>query len=209
MFAAQRTPSCRRATRGSGRRQGGAALLFALMALAVMMVATLALLRAVDTSQRAAGSLADRRDQMNQTDLAVAAALARFTGGGALVADAARQANLQAANYSATMLAVNANGIPLALLANDAGFNAAFSSANDIAGPAGTLLRYVIDRLCVAGTAAPSTDNCMVYQPSADKGGSHRVAKAGTTVQWVYRISVRVRDTRRNTLTFAQTTVGA
>jgi hypothetical protein len=94
------------------------------------------------------------------------------------------------------------------LLANDATFAVTGSVGNDISAPGGLQIRYVIDRLCTA-TGAASTGRCAVYQRSGDKGGSSRVVKAGTTAMWVYRISVRVRDSQKNTLTFVQTTLGA
>jgi Tfp pilus assembly protein PilX len=192
--------------------QRGVVLIFALIAMVLIMISTVALVRRVDSAQGAAGAMATKRDLMNQSDLGVVKALALFSAG-ALATDTLRETTSVAANYSAFTLATNASGIPTALLANDATFGVTGNTNNDIAAPGGLEIRYVIDRLCTATgaqvTGAPSTGKCAVYQRNGDTGGSSGVKKAGTTVMWVYRISVRVRDPQKKTLTFVQTTLGA
>jgi len=207
-----RRAALRPALQARRHRQHGVVLIFALIAMVLIMISTIALVRRVDSAQDAAGAMATKRDLMNQSDKGVTKALALFSAG-ALATDLLRETTNVAANYSAFTLATNASGIPAALLANDATFATTGNVLNDIPAPGGLKIRYVIDRLCTAiGTAvtAPaSTANCAVYQRNGDKGGSSRVVKAGTTAMWVYRISVRVRDTQKNTLTFVQSTLGA
>ena len=191
--------------RARRQRQRGVVLIFALIAMVLIMISTVALVRRVDSAQGAAGAMATKRDLMNQSDRGVTAALALFSAG-ALATDALRETSNKLANYSASTLPTNASGIPTALLA-DATF-ALSGTAADITAPGGLLIRTVIDRLCTVPGPA-STSRCAVYQRSGDKGGSGRVAKAGTTAMWVYRISVRVLDQQKKTLTFVQTTLGA
>ncbi len=200
------SPSTRRAQRG-------AVLLFAMIALVVLLIGTVALMRSMNTSLFTAGNFGFKRDLTNQGERAMTAVL-ELVQSGALGNDGARQANAAANNYSASVLAANAQGVPLALL-TDGAFAAVGVSSNDIAlADMGVTVRYVIDRLCVA--AGPATqDGCTlagnVIPPSssasellrAEDGSSG--GQGAVVPQVVYRVSIRV-DGPRRTQSFFQST---
>jgi Tfp pilus assembly protein PilX len=95
------------------RKQKGVALFIALIALVVLMIAAIALVRSTDTAQLISGNLAVKRDLTHESELALQAALANFNG--ALAGEGARWTDLASANYSASVLASNNQGIPTAL----------------------------------------------------------------------------------------------
>lgn len=202
----------RPAARGR-RAQRGAVLLFAMIALVVLLIGTLALMRSMNTSLFTAGNFGFKRDLTNQGERAMTAVL-DLVQTGALGNEAARQSNVAASNYSASVLATNPQGVPLALL-TDGVFAGVGVSGNDIAlADMGVTVRYVIDRLCVA--AGPATqDGCtlagdllpagssaseLLRAEDGSSGGAGAVAP-----QVVYRVSIRV-DGPRRTQSFFQTT---
>jgi len=213
------TPSIFRARPGRPVRPArparrGAMLLMALIALTILLIGATAIVRSMNTSMSNTGNLAFKRDLTNQAERAADTVMTTLRTG-ALAVDTARQNNLQASNYSATMLPTNAQGIPTALLATDAAFGAAWSTANDIAvtGQAITL-RWVLDRLCVNNGAADEshctmTDAGTTSSDSASQRNSAQNA-SGTGLgalqrQVVYRLSIRATGPR-NTQSFLQTT---
>lgn len=195
------------------RAQRGAVLLFAMIALVVLLIGTLALMRSMNTSLFTAGNFGFKRDLTNQGERAMATVL-DMVQTGALGNDAARQANASASNYSASVLATNAQGVPLALL-TDAAFAAVGATGNDIAlADMGVTVRYVIDRLCVA--AGPATqDGCTLagnLLPAGSSSSELLRAEDGSSggvgavaPQVVYRVSIRV-DGPRRTQSFFQST---
>jgi type IV pilus assembly protein PilX len=188
----------------SGRRaQRGAVLLFALIALVVLLIGTVALMRSMNTSLFTAGNFGFKRDLTNQGERAVAAVL-DLVQTGALGSDAAREASAAARNYSASILPTNGEGIPLALL-SDAAFAAVGAAGNDIsAADMGVTVRYVIDRLCVAtGPATPAS--CAVFSPPPQGGSSGAKDHDEPPTRFVYRVSIRV-DGPRRTQSFFQST---
>jgi hypothetical protein len=197
-------------------RQRGVVLLFALVALVVMLIASVALVRSFNTTLFTAGNIAFKRDLLNQGERVVPVVLAQMTTG-VLAAPAARAASAPANNYSATILPSNAQGIPMALL-TDAGFAAVGVAGNDIVVPDQKVtLRYVVDRLCDSGglDTALGSDHCNLASEGAPLGGSGSElqraenASAGGSgavpQQVVYRLSIRVNGPR-STQAFFQTT---
>lgn len=195
------------------RAQRGAVLLFAMIALVVLLIGTAALMRSMNASLFNVGNFAFKRDLTNQGERAIATVL-DMVQTGALGGAVARQGNAKASNYSATILPTNDQGIPLALL-TDAVFANVGVSSNDIAqNDMGVTVRYVIDRLCVG--AGPATqDGCtlagntlpagtssseLLRAEDSSSGGSGAVP-----LQVVYRISIRV-DGPRRTQSFFQST---
>lgn len=184
------------------QRQKGVVLFIALIALVVLMIAAVALVRSTDTAQMIAGNLSIKRDLTHESEQAVQAALANFSGTGALASESARLNNVSSANYSASVLASNGLGIPLTLLqAATTGETAAYNS--------GVTYRYVIDRMC---PAAGVVNNCQSLTAatnnfindvdvSANAGHGLGTRDLGA----IYRISVRVTDAR-GTQSFFQTT---
>jgi hypothetical protein len=133
---------------------------------------------------------------------------------GALGTEGARQANATANNYSASVLAANAQGVPLALL-TDAAFAAVGVAGNDIQlADMGITVRYVIDRLC-AGAGPATQDSCTLAGNTIPAGSSSSEllraedgSSGGTGAvvpQVVYRVSIRV-DGPRRTQSFFQST---
>ena len=190
------------------RRQKGVVLFVALIALVVLMIAAVALVRSTDTAQMIAGNLAIKRDLTHESEAAVQAAIARFTGTGTLAAEAARWNDVSSANadYSATALSTSPQGIPFALMqATVAGETAGYNS--------GVTYRYMIDRMCPqSGSPSLPTAYCINGSTKADVFISdiNTSANAGAGLPKknegvVYRISIRITDAR-STQSFFQTT---
>jgi hypothetical protein len=188
-------------------------MLYALIALLIMLIGAMAMVRSMNTAMFNAGNLGFKRDLANQAERAMAVALDLMQTG-ALATEAARQASDSTRNYSANLLAVNAQGVPLALI-DGTQFSNAGQASNDIvvSGQALTI-RYVIDRLCsTTGAADPS--RCVMAENAVPSGSSSSEllraedSSAGGSgavpQQAVYRISVRV-DGPRNTQAFFQST---
>jgi hypothetical protein len=180
-------------------------MLIALIALLLLTIAAVAMVRAFGTTSVLAGNLAFRRDLTNQGERALLAARQAFVAG-ALNAEAAREADLPAANYFATRLESNSQGVPLVLV-KDSLFSAkGLTAGNDIADSgAGVSLRYVIDRQCIAA-GAYSDGSCAVSEGAQDGGGTNWLRKPGGESRPVYRVTVRV-DGPHNTQAYLQTTL--
>lgn len=182
----------------------GVALVITLIALVVLLIGSVALLRALDTSTALAGNLAFRRDLTNQGERAIAEVRQQFLSGG-LSSATARETGLATANYVAARLPANDSGVPLVLLNDDAFAAAGMSAANDLVdGQAHVTLRYVIDRLCTA--AGPFDEaTCVAAPATGDTGGTDWLRKPDGEAGPVYRVTVRV-DGPRATQAFLQTT---
>jgi Tfp pilus assembly protein PilX len=113
----------------SCKSERGIVLIFALVTLVIMMIGAVAISRSLSSNQFAIGNIGFKRDMTNQTERAVQAAMAAFGASGALANVNLRNANLPAANYSATLLPTNTQGIPLALL-SDSTFNTVGQAGN-------------------------------------------------------------------------------
>jgi type IV pilus assembly protein PilX len=173
-----------------------------------------AMIRSMNTSLFNAGNLGFKRDLTNQAERASAAVITALQSG-ALALEATRQASQLAENYSATMLPVNAQGIPRALL-SDGPFAAVGVTARDIDVPdQGVQLRYVVDRLCQNTGVADSSHCTMADRGTPDSRDSSDLSGAGDTSASgagavprvvVYRLSIRVTGPR-NTQAYFQTTL--
>jgi len=182
--------------------QRGVVLIYTLIILLILTIGAVALMRSTQTSLFSAGNLAFRRDLVNQGEQATASVVAAFKTG-VLSSSASTQSDNQAANYSSTMLAGNAEGVPNALL-NDTTFAAVATSANDIVGATPDVtIRYVIDRMCSV-TGASFAANC-VQSTASPTGGQIPGNGLPPPSATVYRLSVRVSGAR-NTQVFLQTT---
>ena len=199
------------------RDQRGIVLVFALITLVIMMIGAVALSRSISNSQSSVANIGFKRDLANQGEWAVQQAMTAVRAGGALQNVTTRNASLQSANYSATLLSTNSQGIPLALL-SDSLFTAIATTANDFS-PAGSgvQIRYLVDRLATAaGTCSPST--CSMANQQVFGGNSSEWISAqnnsgaagsnlgsAVTPQPIYRVTIRVKGPR-NTLSFFQST---
>lgn len=185
------------------RSQRGVVMIITLLALVLLLVGAVALVRSMTTSTLISGHLAIKRDLQNQAERGIATAVAQLKSG-SLVGETARESNLAGANYSAAALASNAEGIPNVLI-KDSTFTTANFAAGDITdADTGIEVRWVIDRQCTA-TGAFSSARCQFMFSEPDKGGSDFLRKPGGEARAMYRITVRVKDTRRNTLSYVQT----
>lgn len=185
----------------SSRRQRGAALIFTLVALIILLAGGVAIMRSMNSNLDNAGNLAFRRDLINQGEAAVAKALDAVFPQGASATGTA----LTAVNYSPAPLPANAQGIPLALL-SDTEFAKNGRAANDLTGRDGVKVRYVIERLCTVATETAveqGLQNCVAF--SRDSGGGSHYLRDGAKppVEPVYRVSARVTGPR-NTQVFIQ-----
>jgi type IV pilus assembly protein PilX len=189
----------------SAARQQGVVLIFSLIVLLILAIGAVALMRSVDTSQVSAGNLAFHRDLVNQGEQAVATVMTEFKTNGPPLGGATT-ASMQSANYSATTLPTNTQGVPLVLL-DDAAF-ALIATAPDLVGrTSDVLIRYVVDRLC---TPTPltviATSNACVQSTGLPTGGTaNRNTAVAPPSATVYRVSVRITGPRL-TQAFLQTT---
>ena len=202
-----RTTSSPASARAGQVKQRGVVLIFAMIALIILLVGAVAMVRSISTSLFTAGNYGFKRDLANQGERTMSTVVALFSTG-ALNTAAAREASAVANNYSAVILNSNARGIPETLLATDALF--AGNTANDISVPnQGVTIRYVIDRLC---TSAGSVDSARcalgtvgeaagVNSQDLAVGTSGGVSVAGkksaSPIRPVYRVSMRVIGPRR------------
>jgi type IV pilus assembly protein PilX len=188
------------------RPQRGVVMLFGLIALLIMMLGAVAMLRSTSTTLTNTGNLGFKRDLTNQGERAVDIVLTLMKTG-ALSTDAARQATSTASNYSATLLASNAQGLPTVLV-DDAAFGGAGSAGNDITvADMGVTLRWVVDRLCV-NTGVATTSHCTMTDAGQPLGCSASDCFNLDNLipqQVVYRLSIRVTGPRA-TQAFMQST---
>ncbi len=192
---ANRTP------RGLPRRQSGVILFITMIALLILMISGIALVRSFDNSMIQSGNIAFKRDLVNQSERGISAAVIALNSG-ALSTDAARQATLTSANYSATTLASDSHGIPT-ILSQPSTWT--MSTGNDITDSTSqATIRYVIDRMCTT-TGAETQANCVYLVPKVSGGDSREQRATPSALQIVYRISVMV-TLPNNTQTFVQTT---
>lgn len=183
--------------------QKGVVLFVAMIALVVLMIAAVALIRSTDTAQLISGNLAIKRDMTHESEQAVAAAIAQFSG--TLVSETTRWNDASSANYFSAALA-STNGIPTILL-KDA------TTSETAAYNTGVTYRYVIDRMCPTSGNPAVIVGCQSPSSKADAGISdiNAGANAGAGLPKknpgaVYRISVRLTDSRQNQ-SFFQTTL--
>jgi len=184
----------------------GVVMLFGLIALLIMMIGAVAMLRSTSTTLTNTGNLGFKRDLTNQGERAVDVVLSLMKTG-ALSTDAARQATSVASNYSATLLATNAQGLPTVLV-DDTAFGAAGSAGNDITvADLGVTLRWVVDRLCV-NTGSATVTHCTMTDAGQPIGCSASDCFNLDNLipqQVVYRLSIRVSGPR-STQAFMQST---
>jgi type IV pilus assembly protein PilX len=193
----------------SGVHQRGVVLIFSLIVLLILAIGAVAVLRSVNSSLLSSGNLAFHRDLVNQAEEAVSTVMTEFKTNGPPLSTSPTTVSLPAANYSATTLPTNAQGVPLALLDN-----AAFAlvatpglvpAGNDIPGRTSDVtIRYVIDRLCT-NLGAASSPNCVQSTGLPTGGTANRNTAVAPPSATVYRISVRI-DGPRNTQAFLQST---
>lgn len=183
------------------KSQSGVVLVVALMALVIMLLASVALIRSTNTNLLIAGNMAFKRDLINQAERAIPVIKAKLITGGVLGGELTRHNNLISNNYYATIQANNPSGIPNVL------FAVADNNANNITDAAsGVTVRYVIDRMCLA-TGEPIEKTCTMGGFSGNGAGCSSIPCVGPGgINYpVYRITLRITGPR-NTESYLQTT---
>jgi Tfp pilus assembly protein PilX len=186
-------------THVSPARERGVVLIFTLIVLLIMTIGAVGLLRSMNSSLFSAGNLAFRHDLVNQGEQAISNVL-QSVQTGALAN--ATTADLPAANYSATTLATNVQGVPTALLSNTA--PTSMTAADIVGATPDVKIRYVVDRLCNTAGAA-STASCVQFVANPLGGTALPTAGVPAPSATVYRLSVRVSGPRKTQI-FLQTT---
>lgn len=201
-------------------RQRGVVLLFALIALLIMMIGAVALVKSFNTSLLNTGSLAFKKDLVHRNEAAIARVLTRARQPGSLMNPAIAAATFPDMNYSPRILAYNEQGIPNLLLVDDYTFNSTgFTHMNnDIdLGVDQIKLRFVIDRQCSAAGLASvlGATQCIPAGEGGQDGGSSDTpiraenessgGAGGVTIVPIYRLTIRAIGPK-GTLAFYQTT---
>jgi Tfp pilus assembly protein PilX len=194
--------------------QRGVVLLYGLIVLAIMLIGAAAMVRSMNTSLVNAGNIGFKRDLTNQAERAAAAALTLLQSG-ALSTATARENNSTANNYSASILATNAQGLPTVLF-SDSAFAGVGVATNDIEDTDQAIrMRWVIDRLCTTDGAADPTRCTLANDPvPTGSSGSDIINAIDSTSggagalqrRVIYRVSIRVTGPR-STQAFFQTTL--
>ncbi len=167
------------------KMQSGVVLIFALMALVILLIACIALIRSTDTNLILAGNLAFKRDVINQAELAIPSIKAKFETG-VLSKETGRQKDIPSSNYYATIQENNRNHIPNVLM------RVADDNANNIVDPnSQVIVRYVIDRMCLTAGEI-SSKSCSFGDSTTDPGGTNvSPRKAQGKDIPIYRVSIR------------------
>jgi len=189
----------------SFHRQRGVIMVIAMITLAVLLIGAAAAMKSMNVTLASVGYFGFKREMTNQSERAVRVATTALSPGGALSATAARWTSNAAQNYSATMLASDASGIPLVMLdtTTAASLSGLGSAANEIklAGDNVTV-HYLIDRLCL-NTGAFNPATCQMVGRANNFGSNPNNPKP--LPQPAYRITVRVTGPH-NAYSFYQST---
>lgn len=191
-----------------GKTSRGAALIFALIVLASMLLAGVALMRSVDTSMVIAGNLAFRQATTAAGDTGIETAIAWLEDHNA---DSTLQYNVVASGYIATRQDPNPAVGSQPAQSWDAFWSATLVPAGHVraleSDATDNRVSYVIHRLC-NNTGPTNVAACWSTSSAVSSGNSKG---AGFTApvslgQVYYRITVRI-DGPRNTLSYVQAVV--
>jgi Tfp pilus assembly protein PilX len=179
-------------------RERGVVIFFALIALVVILVSTVALLRSVDTGTLLAGNLAFRQRAVQSADAAVE-----------------RSRNWLIANAAGTVLYADIPGSGYYAERQDpARWDTYFSAASlptSFTDASGNQITYVIHRLCtLAGDPSSTANSCVSTLGSTAQGSGNSQAggrvSVNTAVHFFYRVTVQV-TAPRSTSSYVQTVI--
>jgi type IV pilus assembly protein PilX len=186
--------------------QRGVVLIFALIVLVALIVASIALVRSVDITTQIAGNLAYRQAGVQAADSGMELARKWLISGGIdLTTD-----------HSPSYYSTWNGGIPTGSVAFDPStFDWTGKSALPV-DAAGNTVVYVVHRMCqLPGDPGDPNKNC-VNAPTSSSGNSNRIKEGGefacvgtnciTSNNPYYRITVRVTGPR-NTVTYVQAVI--
>jgi type IV pilus assembly protein PilX len=199
-------------SRHNAHRERGVVLFIALIVLLALMLASVALVRSVDSASLIAGNLAFKQASVQAADFGIEAAAAALpdiiTAG--VNTDVTPTGGPPAYWYYGTRRATDANGVPMATPegpGTPATIN--WASVPVAAAVAGNTVRIVIDRLCSNPT--PSVEDIEIYcfyDGAADDGSRDINKPAIKSVPTVYyRVTAQVTGPR-NTLSMVQAILG-
>lgn len=179
-------------------RQRGVVVFIALIVLVVMTLASLGLIRSIDTATLVAGNLASKQVSLHTADIGTEAAVNELGTFITTSADAYYPSGCQgngSCRYFPIMQTLNAQGAPSTInWTNVAAVTNTYSGHGAI--PAGYSVRYVVERLC-SGTL-PITNlasNCYAMAPADDEGSKKVGAPVFTSPSNIYyRATIRVSD---------------
>jgi Tfp pilus assembly protein PilX len=174
-------------------QQSGLVLIVTLLALLILMLASVALIRSTDTNLQIAGNMAFKMDAMNQAERALPQIQQMFKAG-VLNAQAARHETNAANNYYATVQASNESEIPNVLFT---------TNTNTITGAGGVTIRYVIDRMCLVEGQRPTPQSCALASANIPSGGG--IDGEIGNIFPVYRLTLQATGPK-NTEAYLQTT---
>lgn len=187
---------------GWRRGQRGTALPIALIMVTVMAMASIGLVRMIDSSTLLARNASFQRDAVNRNQIAIRAAITEFeVAAGSHFAmlrntetDALGQTSGLA--YSATTLPTDSAGIPLALK-DDAALAAQFGTlASTSAIDSGEAMRtvYMIERLC--SLEEPAADNHCAMSSTRVPDHCSRCSSVSSPRTPVFRVTARTNGPR-------------
>ena len=190
------------------RAQRGFVLVVTLIVLAAMSLAAVALVRTVDTSTLLARNISFKRDALNRSDVAIEAAINQFRSTGYFTAGTNTTTSDQTRNFSAIMVATDADGVPTVMKSADSAGKftggqmgtagpSAISSSFDL----GMMPIYFIERMCTA-IGDPSIENC-ASNGRAAAGGTQSNDRPPQIFPPMFRITARVTGPR-NTVAYVQ-----
>jgi len=187
-------------------------LFIALIVLVALMLASVSLVRSVDTANLIAGNLAFKQASVQAADIGIEAAAAALPTivNTTLDTDVTPVSGPPSYWYYATRRETDANGAPMATAAGVSPATAIPWANVPVANTvAGNTVRVVIDRLCSAPTPLVEDieANCF-YDGSADDGSRdiNRTSIKSTPLVY-YRVTARVTGPR-NTVSIVQAILG-
>jgi type IV pilus assembly protein PilX len=193
---------------GLGRRQrqsGIVTIIIAIVVLVVSLLAAVALMHSVDTSNAIAGSLAFRQAVMQDASRAYGDAKTKINFSEPSSTSDNPTLGFYATPQAATVRA--GDGIPDVLVNETANKFAQVAGT----GPTGNTISYVVERLCPnAGPAAQNASNPCIVPGGAITGGSvsNQTKDNGppfaSGINAAFRLTVRV-DGPRNAIAYVQT----
>lgn len=206
----RRTPRRRRGT-GAGlrRRQQGVVLFIALIVLVALMLASISLVRSVDTANVIAGNLAFKQATVQAADYGIETATAELPnivggGGGTDILPAAT--GPEKYWYFATRRVTDPYGVPtLGMAPNGAATPIDWNNVPIARAVAGNDVRIVVERLCLDPIVDQAT-SC--FNEGKTGGGTKAVGKEpfASVTSLYYRVTAHVTGPR-NTISIVQAIV--
>jgi Tfp pilus assembly protein PilX len=178
------------------RQRGIVSSLVAVVVLLVTLLAAIALIRSVDTSNTVAGTIAFKQSAVQEAEIAYKEVLLNvpsFTGAAGL-----GEADNSAIGYYAEIQPVNSHGVPTALV-NGTGKTPAVATPDTVL--------YVIERLCpTAGPALTVAPNQCLVPSATVTGGSTTGNQGGFSAGALagFRLTVRIQNPK-GMVTYVQT----